>query len=119
MLPVVDWNQAQQFDAQAEGVSEELFNVFMRQVPLEQAAITQAFHEKNWVELEEQLHKFHGSCVYCGLPRLQSLVKLLLAALKQNREAECAALFEAFHREVEQVKVELKNNNLNLYVDFL
>jgi two-component system sensor histidine kinase BarA len=110
-LPSVDWKQAQKFNLQADGLSEELFSVFMRQLPLEQAAIIQAFHEKNWVALGELLHKFHGSCVYCGLPRLKSLAMVFIAALKQDQEPGIT-LLEAFNREVEQVKMELKNKGL-------
>jgi two-component system sensor histidine kinase BarA len=110
-LPAIDWTHAEGINAKTPGLSKELFAMFMRQLPAEQAAINQAFQEKDWSELEDRLHKFHGACAYCGLPRLKSLMKIFAKALQQQSELD-VALLEAFNREVAQVKAQLENRRL-------
>lgn len=110
-LPTIDWQHRKKMNSKTSGLTEELFDIFLEQLPSAQSEINQAFAEKDFDELAEKLHKFHGSCAYCGLPRLKSYVAQFLTALRENIEPE-QLWMDTLNEEIKKITAEIKAEGL-------
>lgn len=74
-LPIVDWTQqAEQEKAAATEFYHELLSMLAKQFPELQSRIKTSVQKNDLEELESVLHRLHGACAYCGLPRLRETV---------------------------------------------
>jgi HPt (histidine-containing phosphotransfer) domain-containing protein len=110
-LPIIDWAYGKEIDTRSPGLMGELLHLFAQQLPDMQTAINQAFRENDLSELGDQLHKFHGSCVYCGLSRLKAVVVRCSDLLKQQQVPD-QALLDKFNQGIEEVKLEMKEKGI-------
>ncbi len=112
-LVVIDWNHTKKLNSKVAGLTEDLLQLFIQQLPIMQTAITEAFAKKDMAALYDQLHKLQGSCTYCGLKRLADLVAQISHGLK-----ECAAPEQTWltllNQEIELVKTELLAKGFSL-----
>jgi len=58
-------------------IAAELLTLLLRDLPLQQTALQQAFDAGDWPKLKELSHKLHGSARYCGTPALKTTTALL------------------------------------------
>lgn len=54
-------------------LAEEMLSMLLVSLPDTAAAIEQAMTDSNKLNLLEVVHKLHGGCCYCGVPRLKHL----------------------------------------------
>jgi HPt (histidine-containing phosphotransfer) domain-containing protein len=107
-LPVIDWNHGKLLSSKAAGLMEDLLRLFLQQLPGFQKQINQAYAEKDFAELIEQLHKLQGSCTYCGLTRLADFIAKSSQVLKQHIAPEQSWL-TMFNAEITAIETELKS----------
>lgn len=110
-LPIIDWDFGKKLNEQSPGLTNELLQLFIAQLPAQLTAINKAFQTKNIIELENQLHKLHGACVYCGLVRLKMAIKKCAAAIKQ-RPTLSPSLLDEMNREIDLIKQEMYTKGL-------
>ncbi len=69
-LPTRDISAAIRTSGGNNQLSEELFEMLLRQLPEHMRAIQQMYDKRLWLELREEVHKLRGSAAYCALPGL-------------------------------------------------
>ncbi|MGL5335813.1 MAG: response regulator, partial [Enterovibrio sp.] len=79
----LDWQQALRLACNKEDLAKELLELLVDSFAPIQQQINDALQEKP-VDLTAVIHKFHGSCAYCGVPRLAALCFEIETALKQG-----------------------------------
>ena len=63
-------------------LANELFTMLLSSLPQETKLIMDAWEMENYETLLELVHKLHGACRYCGVPRLLKSLEELETALK-------------------------------------
>jgi len=106
-LPVIDWTYGKQLNARSPGLFEELLELFMAQLPQAQEEANQYYHEQEFSELSDVLHKLHGSCAYCGVMRLKAVL-IKFSVLLNQHQSPPLALLEEFNREIELIHATMR-----------
>ncbi|MES2998711.1 MAG: Hpt domain-containing protein [Pseudomonadota bacterium] len=105
-LPIIDLNLDEEFTKNSNKLLRDLLEMFIEEVPDLQQEINEAFHSKQKSKLNDLLHKFLSSCVYCGLLRLkESLIALKESINNNNYSIE---LLNHFNKEIETALEEAK-----------
>ncbi|WP_111643071.1 response regulator [Marinimicrobium alkaliphilum] len=65
-------------------LAKDMLTMLIEGLPAEQKAINQAFRERDYERLEEQVHRLYGSSCYCGVPYLKSISGLLDKMLQKQ-----------------------------------
>lgn len=65
-----------------QDLAETFLKKFLESLPGEKERIEQLFQNNQLELLEESVHKLHGACHYCGVPKLRKTVKDTEHALK-------------------------------------
>jgi two-component system sensor histidine kinase BarA len=65
-------------------LSDTFLSKFLEGLPAERKRISRLFDDNELDLLEESVHKLHGACHYCGVPKLRSTVKDAEHALKTH-----------------------------------
>lgn len=101
-LPIIDWDLAAKLVGGKTSLAQEMFSLFMDDLPHSQARIQKAFDSQSLVLLKDEIHRFLGGCSYCGIPRLKAVTLVFENALKQGvtDRATLTALFEQFNNEI-------------------
>lgn len=102
-LPVIDWELATKMAGNKREIAEEIFTLFMKNVPHEVSAINQSYELQQYKQLASQLHKLHGALCYCGLPRLKTLVARMEMNIKNNHLEELKGHMDLLNDEVKSV----------------
>lgn len=110
-LPIIDWEHNAQFELGQTELKYELLRLFAVQLPELQTAIHEAFVQKNYVALDNRLHKLQGGSSYCGLRRLKAVILDFLDHLRTTHTASHEGL-EKIDQELQTVMQELKNKGL-------
>lgn len=86
-------------------LSEELFAMFLEQLPKHKEHII-GYHNNNLLyDLREEIHKLRGSAAYCGATPLLNAAKALENALEENRElTELSPLVDEVLRQIEYLQ---------------
>ncbi len=103
--PIIEENQ---LTKSTSNLSHELFTLLVQQLPQAQLAINKAYEDKLLQELSDLVHKLQGTCVYCGLPRLNSALTALNQAIKQS-QTDLSKYLQDFNYEVTAIMEELKS----------
>ena len=85
-----------------EELSRTFLNKFLASLPDEKARIILLSEDDDRESLEESVHKLHGACHYCGVPRLRQTVRKTEHALK-TFERDITPYVEDLVREIERV----------------
>lgn len=104
-LPIIAENQN---TLNTPNLDRELFTLLVKELPEAQHAIHEAYKNKAWQAISDHIHKLQGTCVYCGLSRLNFSVTELNQAIKQKKP-NLDGFLQDFNQEVELVMKELKH----------
>lgn len=87
---VLNWDRALKQSANKIDLAKEMLNMLVSFLPEVDQMVNQAIHapEKQDEALLNIIHKLHGSCAYCGVPKLQSLCATIETELRANRTIE-------------------------------
>ncbi len=84
-LAVIDWNMALKQAANKQDLAEDMLKMLVDSIPeliqLSEDAINQQVGQDT---LLHQIHKLHGSCSYCGVPRLKNICAVIEQALRSG-----------------------------------
>lgn len=83
---VFDWNESVYLCNGNENLAKEFGEKLFSRLPENKAQLHKLFATKELDELESAVHKLHGTCHYCGVPRLRSASQILEHALKTHHE---------------------------------
>ncbi len=67
----IDWSLGQRVVAGDLALATTLLHMLIQELPNFQRLLAAFYQQKNWYDLEKQLHKLHGSSCYCGVPLLK------------------------------------------------
>ena len=86
-------------------LAENLLKMLVDELPATKKSLLAIYKQQDYEALHKEVHKLHGGCCYCGVPRLKTAAASLETALKNgNTESEkIAPLFEALTFEIDQV----------------
>lgn len=65
-------------------LATEMLTLLMENLPQDRQNIKQLFHNQQWDELEDKVHKLHGATCYCGLPQLKPACQALESQLQKK-----------------------------------
>jgi len=111
-LQVIDWEKSLQHNANNETLVIDLFKMFRDELPQSRDDILAAFTEKDDQQLYQHVHKLHGSCSYCVVPRLLYRVEQVETTLKKNESVshdKLAPLVEQLGKEIDTVLAAIAN----------
>ena len=99
-LSVIDWELGIKLAGNKRDLAEEILNMLIKNLPDDMSAITQLYHDKNYLGLLQRVHKLHGAICYCGLPRLKTVLSHLETDLKSHIMDSLPSLHDQLHAEV-------------------
>lgn len=99
-LAVIDYQPGNNLAGNKKEFAQDLLDLLAKQLPQDFKAINQAFSKKNYVVLQQLVHRLHGALSYCGVPRLKTLVNQLETNLKKNILNDLSALMAQLENEV-------------------
>lgn len=99
----IDWELCVSLAANKVDLAEELLTNFVRHLPEARNTIKQHFLHSQGSELLEAIHKLHGACCYCGVPKLKSITYRLEKVLKADDYTHIPNLIGHLEQEVEAI----------------
>lgn len=104
----IDWDLSIELAAGKPEVAKEILTAFIKELPDTKAAISKAKEEGNREELHEEVHRLHGACCYCGIPRLKELCNLLETAMDEQEFEKADAYYKDLMQEIPAVLEDYK-----------
>ncbi len=104
---IVDWETCLQLNNNKANTAKEMLDLLAQELPGIQINITLYHQQQNWQALEQVVHKLHGSCCYCAIPRLKEKLEKLEALLKNNNTESLEHPIKELSDEINQVITEL------------
>jgi two-component system sensor histidine kinase BarA len=111
---VIDWELAYKLVNGKKDLAKELFEKLVEILPEDKVNINNAFIERDWETLRERVHKLHGGCCYCGVPRLKQCAQLLEIVVATHTLDIIKPKLDALNRAIEEVILESKANSTPL-----
>ncbi|MFC3681020.1 ATP-binding protein [Bacterioplanoides pacificum] len=82
----------------------DMFSMLLQSLQRDSAAALEAWEAENFDELLEKVHKIHGACRYCGVPRLRSAVCNFETELKSDNRQQLPDHMRHFMAEVDSLQ---------------
>lgn len=111
--PSIDWQLSVKLANNNKELAKDLLEMFITDLPKASEAIHEAFTQKQYIELANQVHRLHGASCYCGVTRLKGLLTKMEFAAREK-------LYRQFEESLIEFDVEV-NNTLSAFkmVEFL
>lgn len=86
-------------------LAENLLKMLVDELPATKMSMLAMYNQKDYEALRKEVHKLHGGCCYCGVPRLKTAAAALDNTLKSGNteEAVLDPLVKTLAFEIEQV----------------
>ncbi len=91
---VVDFNLWNTRLGESKSMLEELFHTLAQDFDENRETIIEAYENQDLPLLQNVTHKLKGSLAYCGLPRLEAVIKSIESAAKQNNMEEVSKYYQ-------------------------
>jgi two-component system, NarL family, sensor histidine kinase BarA len=103
--PIIDWNSSLKQAANKQDLAEEMLTMLVDSIPELIELIDNAIAgHLTQDDLLHHVHKLHGSCSYCGVPRLKNICALVEQSLRSgNQIAELEPELFELQEELEKV----------------
>lgn len=111
MTKIIDWAATVQRVGGNENTAKEIILLFLNELPTLKAQINLAYQTKDQTALHQHLHKLYGSCCFCEVPTLKSVIRHFDDAIKTQPLNTLALLLEEFNRSCDKVIVAGENFN--------
>ena len=87
---IIDWQAALKQSANKEDLAKEMLQMLLDYMPEVSSIVEQALENENFEveQLIHHVHKLHGSCSYCGVPRLKNVCATIEKALRSGNTIE-------------------------------
>lgn len=99
----IDWETCVKLAANNAELARELLDAFITHLPQTKVAIVDQAQRQDYAMLNDTIHKFHGSCCYCGVPNLKTYTCELEVLLKTQQTHLLQPLLDKTIYEIEQV----------------
>lgn len=83
-LKPIDWGLCLELANNAPAFAAEMLSMLVDDLTPSRDKIMAAFKQENWQDLQHHIHRLHGACCYCGVPKLKQLARETETALKQE-----------------------------------
>jgi len=101
-LPDIDLVEGLKLAGNKRDLAKDLLAQFIAHLPVARNKINHLYTQKNLNELLNEVHKLHGACCYCGVPRLKHVVATLETELNKQ-DSDIDELMALFNEEVEEL----------------
>ncbi len=98
-LPSRDPAQALRIAGGSRSIADKLFMQLLGELPPSIEDIHEKFHQQDWNEMWQLVHRLHGAAAVCGVPALHQALDHLQQAIKSGQQDEIA-------RHLSQVQIE-------------
>lgn len=105
----IDLGLAVKLAAGNKELALELLSMLIKSLPEARANINKYFIDKSFQELKDEVHKLHGACCYCGVPKLKQNLKTIEQNLNDCLYTNLEYLIEVFNKEIDAIMSQ-KNN---------
>ncbi|MGC9461140.1 two-component sensor histidine kinase BarA [Vibrio genomosp. F10] len=87
---IIDWQAALKQAANKEDLAKEMLTMLVSYIPEVNGYINAALEDdqEETHDLIHHIHKLHGSCSYCGVPKLKHVCATLETALRSGKSIE-------------------------------
>ena len=103
MSKPIEWNLCLELANHKPDFAEEMLAMLTDDLPPSRDKIMHAFQQEDWMELQHQIHRIHGACCYCGVPKLKKLARDIETALKQDKLDVVKKLIPKLDRAIDEV----------------
>jgi two-component system, NarL family, sensor histidine kinase BarA len=103
-----DWELTLKQCNRKKELAQELTDMLRGDLPKTQQALKKALSSQDTNTIYMEIHKLHGSCAYCGMPKLKSLIATLETEIKNDVVKDLAHSVTAINNEIDQVTADLK-----------
>ena len=84
---ILDWPESVRLSAGKENLARELLHMLIDSFASEKLLLAQLIEQKDYVELEQRIHRLYGATRYVGIPTLQQVSRALEKLLMQQRKS--------------------------------
>ncbi len=92
-------------------IAKDMLTKFLDSLPAERNDIAQLYADNKTEELLKRIHKLHGACHYCGVPRLRHAVQQAEYTLKTSPSEPGNSIDEVLHEIDELISWQTRNPN--------
>lgn len=83
-IQLIDWSQCVALASGDEEFAQLLLDKFLEDFPSFHSNISLSLQKKNFSQLTFHVHKLHGGCCYCSLPKMCKITSELENLLRAN-----------------------------------
>ena len=87
-LPSMDWQLALRRAHNNRDAALELMESFIRQLPQSVESIETSYEQRDFEELQQQVHRIHGASTYTGASKFQALCDEIESSLKRQHYSD-------------------------------
>lgn len=108
-----DWQESLKLSNCNNALAEEILAMFAADLPTFKADILRAYQLNDLEKLSGFIHKLHGGCCYCGVPRLKQILIDMQNAINNHQFTQLSQLMNTFDLEIDQVLNSIQNRDFN------
>jgi two-component system aerobic respiration control sensor histidine kinase ArcB len=100
---VIDWSLGESIVG-SHALANKMLVMLKHEIQKELPLIYQSYETKQWDELQQAIHKFHGGVSFCGVPYLKTAARELELVLKpsQRKSNDIENSFKLFTTEIKR-----------------
>lgn len=107
---LVDISDGLNLANQDPGLARDLLRMLLKGLHDDEQELSRLYREKDHKGLFERVHRLHGGCCYCGVPRLRAATEQLQELLRPMHEQDAPQIDrEIYESAYEQVRKEIRN----------
>lgn len=101
--PSIDWRLSIKLANNNKELAKDLLEMYINDLPRANEVIQNTFRQKQYSELQNQVHRLHGASCYCGVTRLKALLSKMEFAAREKLYPQFEVLLGEFNEEVNNV----------------
>ena len=109
----IDWAESLKLSNNKIDLAEEILSMFIADLPDFKAKIQESLAKGDHETLEQHVHKLHGACCYCGVPKLKGLLNQLESNIKSHRYEDIEDLVSEACLEMDDVLYSYQNKTFD------
>ena len=99
----IDWNLSVELANKNIDLAKQLLVILTDDLPKALIEMEHSFLSNDIETLGNQIHKLRGAASYCGVPRLQSILKHFSEAINDNKADEYKNLLSELTHEIKRI----------------
>jgi len=107
-LASIDVDQALEFAGGNKDLADELYNMFIEDLPNMKQKLINAFEKNDLAQIEEEAHKIHGAASCCAVFQIKDAANMLEKSTIRNKTEEIPQHYHFLLDTIEQMLTESK-----------